>query len=57
MSRTVDELEKYAMELSSVDRSRLIDRLEDSLIGNSHKIQQAWAQEAEYRLKEILGAV
>ena len=53
MGRTLEEVEKYAMELSVEDRAVLRDRLGASLHEMEPETEKAWAVEVERRIQEI----
>jgi putative addiction module component (TIGR02574 family) len=51
-SETVETLEVAALQLSSADRARLVDRLIDALDADP-EVEEAWAAEIERRQSEI----
>ena len=54
MARTLDELRDEALELGVEERGALADSIWESFLTDEEKrIQQAWIEEAERRLREI----
>ncbi len=50
-SETVETLEAAALQLTSADRARLVDRLRPAL--DADQVEEAWAAEVERRQNEI----
>ena len=51
-SETVETLEAVALQLTHVDRARLVDRL-IATVGADPEVEEAWAAEVERRQTEI----
>jgi putative addiction module component (TIGR02574 family) len=51
-SETVEALDAAALQLTSADRARLVDRLIATLVAD-REVEEAWAAEVERRQTEI----